>query len=63
MVLVDYNQFFTPLMWHNPRLRAQLEAMGFSNGQLAVWVLCYLLRPHAAVRQQMEEVRAKYWRP
>ena len=63
VVLVDSNQFFAPLLWHNPQLRERLEAWGFSNGQLGVWVIRYLFRPVAAVRQQMDEFKAQHWRP
>ena len=63
VLLVDSNQFFAPLMWHNPRLRARLEAWGFTNGQLGVWVLRYLFHPVAAVREQMDQFKAQHWRP
>ena len=63
VMLVDSNQFFAPLLWHNPKLRARLEAWGFSTGQLGMWVLRYLFHPVAAVRQEMDEIKAKHWRP
>ena len=63
VLLVDSNQFFAPLLWHNPRMRTRLEAWGFSNGQLGVWVLRYLFHPVAAVREQMNEMKAQHWRP